>query len=62
MSDFNSLYSVTGFGTLIATTISGSTRIITTEAFQPELMLNVIEKYKVCPQALNTTLLVPYNF
>lgn len=50
MSDFNSLYSLTGFGTLIATTILGSTRIITTEVFKPELMLEIIEKYQVRPR------------
>lgn len=47
MMDLNSLNSITGFGALITATMSGSTRVITTEVFQPELMLHIIEKYKV---------------
>ncbi len=44
---FSSLYWISGFGTLIATTITGATRIITTESFSPELFLYIVEKYKV---------------
>lgn len=44
---FSSLYWLSGFGTLMATTISGATRIITTESFSPELFLHIIETYKV---------------
>lgn len=44
---FSSLYWLSGFGTLIATTIRGATRIITTESFSPELLLRIVEKYKV---------------
>lgn len=44
---FSSLYWLSGFGTLIATTMSGSTRIITTEIFTPELFLYIIKKYNV---------------
>lgn len=47
LMDLNSLYSIAGFGTLIAAAMNGATRVITTEAFQPELMLHIIEKYKV---------------
>lgn len=44
---FSSLYWLSGFGTLISTTIRGATRIITTESFSPELFLYIVEKYKV---------------
>lgn len=44
---FMTLFGLTGFGTMLATTVSGAIRIITTENFRPELMLNIIEKYKV---------------
>lgn len=44
---FSSLYWISGFGTLVAATISGSTRIITTEKFYPELFFYIVEKYKV---------------
>lgn len=44
---FSSLYWLSGFGTLMATTINGATRIITTESFSPELFMYIVEKYKV---------------
>lgn len=44
---FSSLYWLSGFGTLISTTIRGTTRIITTESFSPELFLYIVQKYKV---------------
>lgn len=50
MMDFSSIYALGGFGTLIASTWTGATRVITTEVFKPELMLNIIEKYKVIDQ------------
>lgn len=47
MMDLNSLYSIVGFGTMIVAAMNGSTRVISTEDPQPELMLHIIEKYKV---------------
>lgn len=44
---FSSLYWVSGIFTLIRATISGVTRLITTDPFSPELQLRFIEKYKV---------------
>lgn len=43
---FSSLYWLSGIATLIMPTISGCTRIITTETFSPELFLNLTEKYR----------------
>lgn len=45
--NFSSLYWITGFGALIATTLRGATRVITTQPFSPELMLELVERYKV---------------
>lgn len=47
MMAFSSLYWMSGFGTLMVTTLSELTRVITTELFQPELMLQIVEKHKV---------------
>lgn len=44
---FSSLYWVTGWIFLIAGTIKGATRIITTQPFTGELQLQLIEQYKV---------------
>lgn len=44
---FSSLYWITGWMMLIAGTINGSTRIITTETFAAELQLRLIEQYSV---------------
>ncbi|XP_055325885.1 uncharacterized protein LOC129579744 [Sitodiplosis mosellana] len=44
---FSSLYWITGFVTLLKGTMSGATRIITTEIHSPELQLALYEKYKV---------------
>lgn len=44
---FSSIYWLSGVIVLIKGTLSGSTRIITTEIFSPELQLRLIEKYKV---------------
>lgn len=49
MMAFSSLYWLSGFGTLMVTTLSEMTRVLTTEVFQPELMLRIIEKHKVRP-------------
>lgn len=44
---FSSIYWLSGVIVLIKGTLSGSTRIITTETFSPELQLRLIEDYKV---------------
>lgn len=44
---FSTLYWSSGYITLLNGTLTGATRIITTDAFSPELMLHLIEKYKV---------------
>lgn len=44
---FSSLYWISGFVTLLKGTITGATRIITTDAYSPELQLALYEKYKV---------------
>lgn len=44
---FSSLYWISGSVILLRGTLSGATRLITTEAFSPELQLRCIEKYKV---------------
>lgn len=54
MMAFSSLYWLSGFGTLMVTTLCEMTRIITTEVFQPELMLQIVEKHKVRPSILKT--------
>lgn len=44
---FSSLYWLSGLVVLLKGTLSGATRIITTEIFSPELQLHMIEQYKV---------------
>lgn len=44
---FSSLYWLSGLMVLLKGTMCGSTRIITTEAYAPELQLSMMEKYKV---------------
>ncbi|XP_049538729.1 luciferin 4-monooxygenase-like [Anopheles darlingi] len=44
---FSSLYWVTGFGTLLAGTMCGATRIITREPWSTGLTLDLIERYRV---------------
>lgn len=44
---FSSLYGITGWLIFLWGTISGSTRIITTQSFSVDLQLSLIEKYKV---------------
>lgn len=43
---FSSLYWISGVVTLLAGTLCGATRIITSHGFSPELQLRLIEKYK----------------
>lgn len=50
----SSLYWISGVGTLISTTMSGATRVITTQPFSAELTLQMLERYKV-----TTTLTAP---
>lgn len=67
---FSSLYWISGISVLITSTLSKCIRIITTDDFTPELMLNAIRKYNVthiitppcqlsavlkCPLLLNDT-------
>lgn len=47
MLTFSSLYWLSGSIMLVLGTLSGATRIMTTEQFSPELQLHLIEKYKV---------------
>lgn len=47
MLSFSSLYWISGMINLFRGTIKGSTRIITTEPFDPERQLRMIEQYKV---------------
>lgn len=49
MMTFGSLYWLSGFTMLLLTTVFQMTRIITTEVFTPELLLRIVEKYKVRP-------------
>lgn len=44
---FSSLYWLSGIWALLAGTLAGITRIITTQSFDPDLMLNLIERYGV---------------
>lgn len=50
---FSSLYWLTGWLMLLSGMISGSTRIITTQPFDPVLQLGIVEKYRVT-YALNS--------
>lgn len=45
--NFSSLYWLSGVIVLLKGTLTGATRVITTEPFSPELQLRLIEKYKV---------------
>lgn len=56
MISFSSIYWMSGFATLIMSTLFGSTRVITTEGFHPGLMLKIVEKYKVRQSILKTHL------
>lgn len=44
---FSTFYWITGIITLVLGTLTGSTRIITTDVFSPELQLRLIEQYKI---------------
>ncbi|XP_055297521.1 luciferin 4-monooxygenase-like [Sitodiplosis mosellana] len=44
---FSSLYWLSGLVILLKGTLCGATRIITTEAYSPELQLRIVEQYKV---------------
>lgn len=44
---FSSLYWLSGIGNLLKATYFGATRIITTKPYAPELLLQLIEKYKI---------------
>lgn len=44
---FSSLYWISGFGILLVATFVGAQRIITNDRFSPQLMLDLIEKYRV---------------
>lgn len=44
---FSSLYWLTGIWALVGGTVAGITRIITTQPFSPDLMLQLIERYGV---------------
>lgn len=44
---FSTLYWISGIDTLIFGTLTGATRIITTDIFTPELQLRLIEQYKI---------------
>jgi len=55
MLNFSSLYWLTGWGTLLMTTLQSATRIITTEAFTSAIWLNTVQQHKV-----TVTLTPPY--
>lgn len=44
---FSSLYWITGIVNLLAGTMEGATRVITEQTFTPELLLDIIEQYKL---------------
>lgn len=44
---YSSLYWLTGLATLIACTLAGSARVITTKTFSPEIFFDQVQKYKV---------------
>ncbi|KAL5277622.1 hypothetical protein ACFFRR_002697 [Megaselia abdita] len=44
---FNSLFWVSGLNGFLNTAMTGSTRLVTCESFNPELCLNLVDKYKV---------------
>ncbi|KAJ6637736.1 putative CoA ligase CCL7 [Pseudolycoriella hygida] len=56
MLNFSSLYWLTGWATLLMTTLHSATRIITKQPFTPELWLRIVEEYKV------TATLTPPHF
>lgn len=56
MLNFSSLYWLTGWGTLLMTTLQSATRIITTLPFSSEIWLNIVQNRKV------TTTLTPPHF
>lgn len=45
---FSTVYWISGLLLLICSAIKGYRRVITTERFTPELMLNMIEEHRVC--------------
>lgn len=51
---FSSLYWIAGFALLIGGTLHSATRLITTKTFTPELMLRLLEQYRVS-LAISTT-------
>lgn len=47
MLNFSSLYWLTGWATVIMTTLNSATRIITTKPFSSELWFDIVQRYKV---------------
>lgn len=47
MFSFSTLYWISGIETLLFGTLTGATRIITTETFTPELQLRLMDQYKI---------------
>lgn len=47
MLNFSSLYWLTGWGTLLMTTLNSATRIITTKPFTSEIWLDIVQQHKV---------------
>lgn len=47
MLNFSSLYWLTGWGTLLMTTLQSATRIITTKPFTSQIWLQLVEQHKV---------------
>ncbi|KAL1396546.1 hypothetical protein pipiens_010458 [Culex pipiens pipiens] len=43
----SSLYWISGIGTLLTATLAGATRVITTDRFSAEMMIDIIEQYRV---------------
>lgn len=47
MVNFSSLYWLTGWATLLMTTLKSATRIITTQTFTPGIWLDIVQQHKV---------------
>lgn len=56
MLNFSSLYWLTGWGTILMTTLQSATRVITTKPFSSEIWLDIVQKHKV------TVTLTPPHF
>lgn len=54
MTSFSTPYWISGMITVILCPLRGLCRVITTESFTPDLLLNIIEEHRVCMTTTTT--------